>query len=147
MLKASLLREIAVSTDPTKPPPEIQCLIDAHIDGFNTHDDQLFYEGFGDTAIIIDGIAPYRWLNPSAPVKWMADVAEWRKALGVTAERLSYEMGFWNIEGDAAYAVINGSLAVTIKDQTITRTGTLAYTFAKREGVWKIEAQAWGRTS
>jgi len=26
-------------------------------------------------------------------------------------------------------------------------TGTLAYTFAKRGGVWKIEAQAWGRTT
>jgi hypothetical protein len=36
---------------------------------------------------------------------------------------------------------------VTIKGQTAVRTGTLAYTFTKRDGVWKIEAQAWGRTS
>ena len=129
------------------PPTEIQSLIDANIKGFNTQDDELFLGGFGDTAIIIDGIAPYRWLNPNAPANWLADVAKWREDLGVTQEHLSYEMGFWNVEGAAAYAVLSGTLTVTIKGQAIVRTGTLAYTFANRDGVWKIEAQAWGRTS
>jgi hypothetical protein len=64
--------------------------------------------------------------------------------LGVTKEHLSYEMGFSNVEGSSAYAVIFGTLAITIKE--IVRAGTLAYTFARRDGVWKIEAQAWGRT-
>jgi hypothetical protein len=78
---------------------------------------------------------------------WIADVEKWRKDLGVTKEQLSYEMGFWNVEGSDAYAVISGTLTVTIKGQPVVRTGTLAYTFGKRDGVWKIEAQAWGRTS
>jgi hypothetical protein len=107
----------------------------------------LLFSVFGDTAIIIDGIAPYRLLNPNAPTKWMADVEKWRKDLGVIKEHLTYEMGFWNAEGSAAYAVISGALTITIKDQSIVRTGTLAYTFARRDGVWKIEAQAWGRMS
>jgi hypothetical protein len=128
-------------------PAAIQSLIDAHINGFNTHDNDLFLGVFGDTAIIIDGIAPYRWLNPNAPANWLADVEKWRQDLGVTEESLSYEMGFWNVEGSSAYAVISGTLTVTINGQSIVRTGTLAYTFARREGVWKIEAQAWGRTS
>jgi hypothetical protein len=51
----------------SKPPAEIQALIDAHINGFNTQDSDLFLSVFGDTAIIINGIAPYRWLNPNAP--------------------------------------------------------------------------------
>jgi hypothetical protein len=102
---------------------------------------------FGDTAIIVDGIAPFRWLNPNAPAKWITDVEDWRNALGVTKEHLSYEMGFWNVEGSSAYAVISGTLTITLKDRSIVRTGTLAYTFAERDGVWKIEAQAWGRTS
>jgi ketosteroid isomerase-like protein len=131
----------------SKPPAEIQTLIDAHIDGFNTQDTDLFLSVFGDTAIIIDGIAPYRWLNPNAPANWLADVAKWREGLGVTAERLSYEMGFWNVEGSSAYAVISGTLAITMKGQSVVRAGTLAYTFANRDGAWKIEAQAWGRTS
>ncbi len=65
----------------------------------------------------------------------------------MTHEHISYEMGFWNVEGSSAYAVISGTLTVTIKGQSSVRTGTLAYTFANRDGVWKIEAQAWGRTS
>jgi hypothetical protein len=36
---------------------------------------------------------------------------------------------------------------VTIKGEPVVRTGTLAYTFANRDGVRKIEAQTWGRTS
>ena len=131
----------------TKLPPEIQNLIETHINGFNTQNTELFLSVFGDTAIIIDGIAPYRWLNPNAPDKWLADVRKWREDLGVTYEHLSYEMGFWNVEGPYAYAVISGTLTVTIRDQTVARTGTLAYTFAKHRNEWKLEAQAWGRTA
>jgi hypothetical protein len=36
---------------------------------------------------------------------------------------------------------------VTIKDQTVVRAGTLAYTFSKYGDAWKIDSQAWGRTS
>ena len=129
------------------PPREIQTLIDNHINGFNTQNIELFLGVFGDTAIIIDGIAPYRWLNPNAPANWLADVEKWRKDLGVSHEHLSYKMGFWNVEGSDAYAVIAGTLTVTIKGQTVTRTGTLAYTFSKHGEGWKIDAQAWGRTS
>ena len=131
----------------SNPPAVIQTLIDTHINGFNTQDNDLFLSVFGDTAIIVDGIAPYRWLNPNAPANWLADVEKWREGLGVTKEHLSYEMGFWNVEGSSAYAVISGTLTVTIKGQSVVRSGTLAYTFANHDGAWKIEAQAWGRTS
>ena len=129
------------------PPAEILGLIDTHINAFNTQDDSRFLSVFGDTAVIIDGIAPYRWLNPNGPANWLKDVAKWRERLGVSHEHLAYEMGFWNVEGSSAYAVISGTLTVTIESQSVARTGTLAYTFANRDGVWKIEAQAWGRTS
>ena len=129
------------------PPRDIQTLIDNHINGFNTQNNELFLSVFGDTAIIIDGIAPYRWLNPNAPANWIADSDKWRKDLGVSYENLSYEMGFWNVEGSNAYAVIAGRFTITIKDQTVVRTGMLAYTFSKHGGEWKIDAQAWGRTS
>ena len=130
-----------------KPPAEIQTLIDAHINGFNTQDTERFLSVFGDTAIIIDGIAPYLWLNPNAPANWLADVEKWREGLGVTHEQLSYNVGFWNVEGPSAYVVISGTLTIQMKGQSVVRTGTLAYTLAKRDGVWKIGAQAWGRTS
>ena len=75
------------------PPREIQTLIDNHINGFNSQNVELFLSVFGDDAIIIDGIAPYRWLNPNAPANWLADVEKWREAFQVTSEHLSYEMG------------------------------------------------------
>jgi hypothetical protein len=130
-----------------KRPREIQTLIDNHINGFNTQNNELFLSVFGDTAIIVDGIAPYRWLNPNAPMNWLDDVEKWREDLGVSHERLSYEMRFWNVEGTYAYAVIAGTLTVTIECQTVVRAGTLAYTFSRRSEGWKIDAQAWGRTS
>ena len=129
------------------PPRDLQTLIENHINGFNSQDTALFLSVFGKTAIIVDGIAPYLWLNPDAPAKWLADVEKWRKDLGVTYEHLSYEMGFWNVEGRYAYAVIAGTLTVTIKGETAARTGTLAYTFSKHDDGWKVDAQAWGRTS
>jgi len=64
-----------------KPPAEIQTLIDAHINGFNTQDTERSLSVFGDTAIIIDGIAPYLWLNPNAPANWLAEVEKWREGL------------------------------------------------------------------
>jgi hypothetical protein len=134
-------------THVTTPPAEIQSLIDRHIDAFNTQNNEQFVSVFGDTAIIIDGIAPYLWLHPNAPAKWLADVDKWRQDLGVTSEHMTYENGFWNIEGTSAYAVVTGRLTVSIKGQDVVRTGTLAYTFSTRQGVWKIDAQAWGRTS
>jgi hypothetical protein len=70
----------------SKPPAEIQTLIDGNINGFNNQDNDLFLSVFGNTAIIIDGIAPYRWPNPNAPANWLADVAKWREDLGVTYE-------------------------------------------------------------
>ncbi len=128
------------------PPDEIQSLIAKHVNGFNGQDAEIFRTVFAESAIIIDGIAPYRWLNPDAPANWLADVEKWRKDLGVTYEHLSYEMGFWTVEGSSAYAVISGTLTVTIKGQTVDRTGILAYTFSREGGEWKIGAQAWGRT-
>ena len=91
-------------------PSEIETLIENHINGFNTQNSELFLGVFGDTAIIIDGIAPYRWLNPNAPANWLADVEKWRQSLEVSRERLSYKMGFWNVEGSSAYAVVAGLL-------------------------------------
>ena len=128
-------------------PAEIQALLEKHINAFNAQNIELFRSIFADDAIIIDGIAPYRWLNPDAPAKWLADVEKWRQDFGVTHEHLSYEMGFWNVEGSSAYAVISGTLTVTIKGQTAARMGTLAYTFSKERDEWKMGAQAWGRTS
>jgi hypothetical protein len=71
----------------SKPPSEIQTLIEDHINGFNTRNTELFLGVFGDTAIIIDGIAPYRWLNPNAAANWLADVTRSEPLPGLHHQR------------------------------------------------------------
>jgi hypothetical protein len=41
-----------------KLPAVLQTLIDAHINGFNTQDNDLFLGVFGGTAIIIEALLP-----------------------------------------------------------------------------------------
>ena len=84
-------------TATNKPPSEIQTLIENHINAFNTQDTELFLTVFGDTAIIIDGIAPYRWSNPNAPTNWLADVEKWREKLGFRTSiyRTRWDSGTW----------------------------------------------------
>ena len=79
-------------------------------------------------------------LRPTGLLTRQVAQAPW----GPLMQNLSYEMGFWNVEGSDAYAVIAGTFTVTIKGQTVARTGTLAYTFSKHGDEWKIDAQAWG---
>jgi hypothetical protein len=79
------------------------------------------------------------------PIGWL--IATHGVQAGVTHEHLSYDTSFWNVEGSSGCVIISGRPEVTIKGQTAVRTGTLADTFAKRDGVWKIQGQAWGRTS
>ena len=131
----------------SKLPSEIQTLIENHINGFNTQNTELFLGVFGDTAIIIDGIAPYRWLNPNAAANWLADVEKWRENLGVSVRAPVVQDGVLERRGLLCVRGPSGTLTVTIKGQTVVRTGTLAYTFSKHGQEWKIDAQAWGRTS
>ncbi len=128
-----------------KLPDELQTLIDNHIKGFNTHDRELFLSVFSETGMVIDGIAPYRWMPPNAPENWLADVDLWHKKYEVGGEELVYEMGVWAVEGSSAYAVISGTLSVTMKGQAITRDGLMTYTFTKYDDGWKIDSQAWAR--
>jgi hypothetical protein len=65
------------------PPSEIQTLIENYINAFNSQNVELFLSVFGGDAIIIDGIAPYRWLNPNAPANWLADVERWVEAFAL----------------------------------------------------------------
>ena len=128
-------------------PSEIQALIEAHINGFNTHNTELLLGLYGDTAIIIDGIAPWRWMNPNAAANWIADSDKWFENIGVSGHHLSVGMAFGMVEGSYAYAVLAGTYTATVKDQTVVRPGTLIYTFSKHGEEWKIDAQVWGRTA
>ena len=58
-------------------------------------------------------------MNPNAPGNWLANRRKWREDFGVTYEHLCYEMGLWNVEGFSAFAVISGTLTITVKGQSV----------------------------
>ena len=77
----------------TKLPADLQAQIEAHIGAFNAQDHERFLGVFGDTAIIIDGIAPYRWLNPNAPANWLAGTLAYTFANGDSVCKIEAQPG------------------------------------------------------
>jgi hypothetical protein len=53
------------------PPAEIQNPIEAQVKAFNSHDDDLFFGVFGDSASS-STVSPYRRLNRDGPAHWLA---------------------------------------------------------------------------
>ncbi|PWT80438.1 MAG: hypothetical protein C5B58_11645, partial [Acidobacteria bacterium] len=72
---------------PIETPPEIKSLIDAVLTGFNNKNSAQYNSGFGSDAVVVDGMAPYRWTGANAPSRWFADAETWAHDLGVTDEK------------------------------------------------------------
>ena len=58
---------------PNEPPAEIKAVIDKVLGGFNNKDSVLYNSAFGGDAVVIDGIAPYRWTGSNAQARWLSD--------------------------------------------------------------------------
>ena len=133
---------------PTEPPAEIKALIDKALDGFNRKDSALYNSAFGADAVIVDGMAPYRWTGPNAQGRWFADAERWAHELGVADESIAYDKFIRADVVDAhAYVVLSATLSFAIKGQHARRLGILTFTLVKQGDEWKIESQAWGLLS
>jgi ketosteroid isomerase-like protein len=136
------------TSTPTEPPAEIKSLIDRALGGFNRKNSALYNSAFGGDAVIVDGMAPYRWTGPNAQGRWFADAEKWAHELGVADEKITYDRIVRADVVDAhAYVVLSATLSFTIKGQHARRLGILTFTLAKQGDEWKIESQAWGRLS
>src|SRR5215831_5171174 len=51
---------------PSELPAEIEAPIDKVLGGFNNKDSELYNSAFGADAVVIDGIAPHRWIGSNA---------------------------------------------------------------------------------
>ena len=134
---------------PNETPADIKALIDNLVDGFNNKDFALYNSAFGEDAVIIDGIAPYRWTGSSAQDRWLSDAVKWLHAFGIEGENLVCDkIVHAAVVGKYAYVVISATLHLTLKGgQRDRRSGILTLTFAKQGDHWKVESQAWGRLS
>lgn len=131
---------------PSELPNEIKALVDRLIGGFNNKDHALYNSAFGEDALVIDGIAPYRWTGSNAP-RWLSDAEKWLHDMGVESETLVCDKVVHGaVVGTYAYVVISATLHLKLKGgQGGSRPGILTLTFAKQGNEWKIGSQSWGR--
>ena len=134
---------------PNEAPAEINAVIDKLVSGFNNKDAVLYNSAFSGDAIVIDGIAPYRWTGPDAPAHWFSDAGKWLHDFGVENENLVCDkIVHAAVVGKSAYVVISATLHLKLKGgQSGSRPGILTLTFAKHGDEWKVGCQAWGRLS
>ena len=134
---------------PSEVPSEIKVLIDNLVSGFNNKDSTLYNSAFGGDAVVIDGIAPYRWTGSNAQARWLSDAVKWLHDFGVESENLVCDKILHaTVAGTYAYVVISATLHLKLKGgQSGSRPGILTLTFAKQGNEWKVGSQAWGRLS
>jgi len=62
---------------PSELPSEIKAVVDRLVGGFNKKDHALYNSAFAGDAIVVDGIAPYRWTGSNAQARWLFDAEKW----------------------------------------------------------------------
>ena len=134
---------------PSELPSEIKAVIDKVLGGFNNKDAALYNSAFSGDAVVIDGIAPYRWTGSNAQARWLSDAVKWLHDFGVESENLVCDkIVHAAVVGTSAYVVISATLHLKLKGgQSGSRPGILTFTLAKQGDEWKVGSQAWGRLS
>lgn len=134
---------------PNEAPAEINALIDTVLGGFNNMDSALYNSAFGQEAVVIDGIAPYRWTGPNAQARWFSDAEKWVHDFGVENETIVRDrIVHATVVETHAYVVLAATLFFNLKGgQSGSKPGILTFTFAKRANEWEVESQAWARLS
>lgn len=127
---------------------EIKAVIDRALRGFNSKNAALYNSTFGGDAVIVDGMAPYRWTGPGAQDRWFGDAEKWAHELGVADEKIACnKVAHAEVIGAHAYISLSATLTFTLKGEPGIRPGILTFTLAKQGDDWKIKSQAWGRLS
>jgi len=134
---------------PSELPVEIKPVIDKVLNGFNNKDSALYSSAFGADAVVIDGIAPYRWTGSDAPARWLSDAKKWLHDFGVEQETLVCDkIVHCAIVGTSAYVVISATLFLKLEGgKSRSNSGILTFTLSKQGDEWKVGSQAWGRLS
>src|SRR5215470_1313227 len=134
---------------PSELPSEIKAVVDRLVGGFNKKDHALYNSAFAGDAIVVDGIAPYRWTGSNAQARWLFDAEKWLHNFGVESENLVCDkVVHGSVVGTYAYVVISATLFLKLKGgETTSRPGLLTLTFAKQDDEWKVGSQTWGRMS
>jgi hypothetical protein len=118
-----------------------------YIDCFNRGDCGGMAACFADQGSILDGMAPHRWVGPTAASDWYRDVLVEGEHLGAgDCHATLGEPAHDNITLDSAYLVVPAVMTFKLKGQKIRQSGaTFTFALKKQEGDWRIAASAWAK--
>ncbi len=117
------------------------------INSFNKGDVKAAEATHAADAVIIDEVAPHRWLGPGAFGAWAADLDKDAKAKGQTDQRVSLgKAERVLVDGDTAYVVVPATYIYKEKGKAMVEPARMAFSLAKTADGWKISGWTWAGT-
>ncbi|MEU1208775.1 nuclear transport factor 2 family protein [Nocardia sp. NPDC005825] len=123
--------------------------VQTYLDAFNAADPVAMSAAFTPDGSILDGMAPHRWLGPTAAADWYRDVLAESAHLGASGYHVTIGDPLHDeVTGDAAYLVVPATMTFDLNGTRITQTGA-RFTVALRRLAdgWRIAAWAWTKGS
>jgi ketosteroid isomerase-like protein len=114
------------------------------VDAVNRSDFAAACDFFGDAAVIVEDIAPFRWEGPGAASAWLQAMGENAARLGIGAIAMTLGPCIRiEVDSGAAYALFPGQLKLSQTDADFLSDGMLTFTLKETAGRWLIDTLAW----
>jgi SnoaL-like domain len=124
---------------------QVTAAIDALVRAVNEGHFGETASAFTDEPVIVEDIPPYRWSGPDAPARWLAAMGANAAHLGVTSVTMQTgKPTRLEIDNGHAYAVVPGTLHLSMSNGEVSAEGVLVVTLQLRRGCWLISSLAWG---
>lgn len=118
------------------------------VNSFNKGDVKAAEATHAADAVIIDEVAPHRWIGPDAVQAWAADLDKDAKAKGQTNQHVG--LGKPNrvlVNGDNAYVVVPAVYSYKEHGKPMTESAHMVFSLAKAADGWKISGWTWAGTT
>jgi hypothetical protein len=107
------------------------------IDKFN--DPAAFKAGHAPNPVIVDEFPPFLWSGADAPESWLADLAKYSAATGISGVHFDHAAPAQaQSNGDSAYVMVPVILRVQAGNKTLSAAGQIALVMTRTENGWKI---------
>ena len=122
-------------------------VVHQYINAFNKGDLKAMAASFGNSGLILDGLAPHVWYGPTAAEDWYRDAMiagehEGASEYSVILGKLLHA----DVTGDNAYVVHPATMHFKLRGKQITQSGaTFTTVLCRLADGWHITAWAWAK--
>jgi len=99
---------------------------------------------FTPDAVVVDNVAPFRWMGPNAAMQWLVALMAYAKFARIS--NITGTIGHPGqivVDHDRAYAVVPIRISTTRAGRHHESMGLWALTLVESGGNWKIASAAW----